>query len=205
MLAVLPPRNSTIMMRRIALILLLLAGAPSCGPGGRAAEHLVRVRPNDNRTPVGHADNGVLVVPLVAMPARWSPAADTGPSLAIAALAVEGEAPLMPGPLVRATLGTRVRMSVRNSLSDTLVLCAVYSERCAPRDTVPILPGATHTMEFVADRPGAFLYHAMRLRHGTNLTDRVGNTRLVGTLIVDSANARPNAAERVMVITSWSK
>src|SRR3954468_7332726 len=102
-------------MRRISLLLLFMTGAASCG---RAAERVVSVRANDNRRPAGHVDNGVLVVPLVAMPARWSPAADTGPSLAIAALAVEGEAPLMPGPLVRATLGTRVRMSVRNSLSD---------------------------------------------------------------------------------------
>lgn len=178
----------------------LLALVSACvGRGGEPAI----VRANDNRASDGLMRNGVLELRLVAQPARWFPASDTGSSLSIPALAVEGREPQVPGPLLRTTLGARVRISLRNALSDTLVLCSPFSGACATKDTLRLLPGRSQSVEFVADRVGAFLYRAVRLR-GRTLDERVGKTQLVGALVVDSVSPSP-ASDRILVITSWAK
>ena len=161
------------------------------------------VRVNDNRTSDGSVTNGTLELRLVARPARWFPASDTGSSLAIPALAVEGGEPRMPGPLLRTTIGAHVKISLRNALSDTLVLCTPFSNACVAKDTVPLLPGKSQSVEFVAERPGAFLYRAVRLR-GRVLDERVGKTQLVGALVIDSVGS-PRVSDRILVITGWAK
>src|SRR5262249_9293539 len=98
---------------------------------------------------------------------------------------------------------TRVRLTLRNALSDTLVLCAPFSNACAPHDTVPILPGASHTIEVLADRPGAFFYRAVRLR-GRLLDERVQRMQLVGALLVDRTRT-PASTPRILVINTWTK
>ncbi len=182
---------------RSAVLAVLVA---ACAHRG---DESTTVRANDNRTSDGSVTNGVLELRLVARPARWFPASDTGSSVAVAALATEGGEPRVPGPLLRTSLGARVRLSLRNALSDTLVLCAPFSNACVVRDTVPILPGTSHTVDFVAERAGAFFYHAVRLR-GHTLDERVGNTELVGALVVDSVPSA-RVSDRILVITGWSK
>jgi FtsP/CotA-like multicopper oxidase with cupredoxin domain len=187
--------------RRFGATLVLVALVAACtGPNYR----LATARANDNRTSGGTLENGILALRVVATPARWFPAADSGPSLRIAAFAAEGGEPMVPGPLLRTSIGTRIRLTLRNALTDTLVLCAPLSNACVLRDTVPLNPGASRTVDFVADRAGAFFYRAMRLRGRHVLDERVGNTQLVGALVVDSTRS-PSAADRVLVITSWSK
>jgi manganese oxidase len=179
---------------------LLIALSVACA--GRRNESAI-VRANDNRTSDGYTADGILNLRLVAMPARWFPASDTASSLSIAALAVEGREPRVPGPLLRTTVGTPVRLSLRNALSDTLVLCVPFSKACVVKDTLPLLPGTSRTVDFVADRAGAFFYRAVRLRGGHTLDERVRNTQLVGALVVDSA--APARPDRVLVITGWSR
>src|SRR5262249_53956382 len=112
--------------------------------------------------------------------------------------------PRMPGPMLRTKLGARVRLKLRNALTDALVLCDPFASGCVAKDTVPILPGNARAVEFMADRAGTFLYRAVRLRDGKTLSATVGRTELVGALVVDSANAA-SPGDRVLVITDWAK
>jgi FtsP/CotA-like multicopper oxidase with cupredoxin domain len=164
----------------------------------------VVARANDNRVAAaGERAGDTLTVRLVAQRAKWFPASDSGPSLSIGTLAIEGQQPLVPAPLIRTRVGTHVRVRLRNTLTDTLVLCAPLSSACAPGDTLPILPGATREIAFIADRPGAFVYRAMKLT-GRRLSRGDDLTGLTGALLIDTTDA-PRANERVFVISGWQK
>jgi FtsP/CotA-like multicopper oxidase with cupredoxin domain len=170
---------------------------------GRHADIAV-ARANDNRVATaGERVGDTLTVRLVAQRAKWFPASDSGPSLTIGALAVDGRQPTVPAPLIRARVGTHVRVSLRNTLTDTLVLCTPLSSTCVLGDTLPILPGASRELSFVADRPGAYLYRAMQLT-GRRLSRGDALTGLTGALVIDTTDV-PRVDERIFVISGWQK
>ncbi len=181
--------------RVVTVVLLAACAAPR--------SEVAIARANDNRVAAGERVGDTLTLRLIAQRAKWFPASDSGPSITIGTLAVEGQQPVVPAPLVRARLGTLVRMSLRNTLTDTLVLCTPLSSTCAPRDTQPILPGATRELSFVADRAGAYVYHAVKLS-GHKLIVGTELSGLVGALMIDTTDA-PRANERIFVIHGWQK
>ncbi len=137
----------------------------------------------------------------MALRARWHPGADDGPSLTVPAFAPEGGGPTIPGPLLRLRPGARVRLVVRNTLADTLVLCTPMRMRCVERDTMRIAPGASGTADFVAAGATTSLYRAHYLRGGKIV--RGGDAQeMMGAILVDSAETG-EARERLMVINSW--
>ena len=71
---------------------------------------------NQNRTPAGKLENGVLNVQLELREGAWRPEADDGPQLFVQALGEAGRAAQIPGPMLRMTEGTRVRVTVANKL-----------------------------------------------------------------------------------------
>jgi hypothetical protein len=88
-------------------------------PADRAVPPLVVA--NDNRTPAGTLRDGALTLELDVIMARWYPEAADGPFVDVAAFAERGKAPMIPGPLVRVPVGTRVRLVIRNTLADTTI------------------------------------------------------------------------------------
>src|SRR6185503_15312828 len=81
-----------------------------------------RVAPNDNRVAAGTRANGVLTLHLEARLGRWFPDGNEGQSLVLPMFAEAGGPPQNPGPLIRVTSGTTIRVSIRNGLSDSTIV-----------------------------------------------------------------------------------
>ena len=160
--------------------------------------------PNDNRTPAGTLQDGVLSIALEATNSMWYPDGDSLPGMPIEVFGEPGKQPITPGPLLRVPAGTELRVSFRNSLErDTLTFYMPSRMRDATvraaLDSVVVAPREAGEMRIRALRPGTYLYHANGRR--TNL-DRVLRIRgfLSGAIVVDSAHHRSRPDDRVMVL-----
>ena len=166
--------------------------------GARAGTRApARAQSNDNRRASGVLRDGALSLQLVAQQARWHPEADDGPAIDVEALGVEGAAPSIPGPLIRVRAGTRVESSIRNALPDTLLVFGLSGP--GGRDTVRIPPGATGHVSRTAETPGTYAYGGTTIV-GDSLHQLGTGNQLLGALIVDGANPRP---DRIFVMTIW--
>lgn len=177
---------------------------PSLVDAGRviAPSAAERILPNDNRTPAGTSGDGTLTLHLVAREGRWFPQSDSGPSIVVQAFAVEGSAPRIPGPLVRVTAGTLVRLMVRNALDSTLVLFGMHEHPGRLTDSVTILPGATRELSFSAGAPGSYFYWGTTT--GAKMEDRNGvDSQLSGAFIVDSSGGVA-PRDRIFVLGAWN-
>ena len=159
---------------------------------------------NDNRSPAGTVRNGVLTVRLVARAVAWQPDGPKGCALTVHAFAEEGRATQIPGPLIRVSAGTEVRVSVRNALPKTLWVRGLQDRAPGILDSTEVLPGATHDFRFTANTSGARYYWAGRIDARVPVSDADG--QLVGALVVDppsQAGSKP-VSDRVMVLTRWT-
>jgi len=159
------------------------------------------VSPNPNTTPVGVFRKGVLTVELEARTSLYRIGGPARPPMTTEAFAELGKDPIMPGPLVRAAVGTEIRLSVRNSLSLPLTLFVPEivrggPDRIAAVDSVVIAPGETGMLTTRATTPGNYVYRATVPTHSAQARRSAG--LLAGALIVDSARA--TAHDRVFVI-----
>lgn len=105
-------------------------------------------------------ENGAKVFELVAQELRW----ETEPGVFVEAMGYNGQ---VPGPELRVNPGDRVRIVLRNEMTQPTVLhfhgLTVPNEMDGvPYITQdPILPGGFFTYEFeVADPPGMYVYHS---------------------------------------------
>jgi FtsP/CotA-like multicopper oxidase with cupredoxin domain len=155
------------------------------------------IAPNDNRQPAGKLENGVLTIGLEARTGTWRPEGEHGRVLdSLAAFAEVGKPLSTPGPLIRVPLGTEVRASLHNRLSQPLIVFGFGKSRGAS-DSVVVAPDATVPVSFRATTPGTFYYTA---RRGLTPVGRFPeDTQLNGFIIVDSPNAPP---DRLFAI-SW--
>jgi FtsP/CotA-like multicopper oxidase with cupredoxin domain len=164
-----------------------------------------RVSPNDNRQPAGTLRDGVLTVRLEARRSDWHPDGDNAPGAEVPAFAEAGKAPQIPGPLIRAAVGTRVTATVHNALpNDTLVVHGLYTREPGGKDASPLqlLPGEERTIEFRLSMPGTYYYWGTTMRRP--LRYRVHeDSQLTGAIVVDSAGAKP-AEDRVFIIGMWA-
>ena len=183
----------------LPLTLLLAAGT---GPG---QQPLPVAAPNDNRTAAGTLQDGVLTISLEAARTMWYPDGDSLPGMPIETFTESGKQPTAPGPLMRVSAGTELRVSVRNSLDrDTLTFYMpariADSTKRAALDSVVLAPGDVRELRVRADRPGNYLYHA----NGRAPLDRVFRIRgfLAGAIIVDSVGSSPRPKDRVFVLLS---
>src|SRR5215207_10940300 len=76
---------------------------------------------NDNRRPAGTLSGGTLTLSLDIVEAAWQPEGEHDPVVRVLAFAEPGKAPVIPGPLLRAPVGTTVRLTLRNR-SDSAVM-----------------------------------------------------------------------------------
>ncbi|AHG90287.1 multicopper oxidase type 3 [Gemmatirosa kalamazoonensis] len=154
--------------------------------------------PNDNRVPAGVTVAGVRRIRLVVQRAVWHPDADDGPSLVTEVLGEEGKTPMIPAPLIRVLVGTRVDATVRNTLADTIVFFAQCGIDC--RDSLFVAPGQTRALPVRTSRPGTYSYASFLYRGGHPYFESAAATQTGGAIVVDSAGAPP---DRVFVIAEW--
>ena len=74
---------------------------------------------NDNRSPAGHLQNGILELKLELRAACWYPEAADGGHVDAYAFAEVGGPPQISGPLIRVPQGTQIHLSVRNTLAES--------------------------------------------------------------------------------------
>ncbi|MEP6509673.1 MAG: multicopper oxidase domain-containing protein, partial [Gemmatimonadales bacterium] len=143
------------------------------------------IEANDNRKPAGVLKNDTLRINLVVQMARWYPEANDGPFVDVAALAEEGHAPTVPGPLIRVPTGTTIIATVRNSLTDSTAWMEGMMTRPSPEDSTAIKRGESHTFTFAAGQPGTYLYSVEPGHTDWNTHER---EQMTSALIVDPVN-----------------
>jgi FtsP/CotA-like multicopper oxidase with cupredoxin domain len=165
------------------------------------------VRANDNRTPAGKLSDGVLTLNLVIGMARWYPESPVGMFVDVAAIAEEGKEPQIPAPLIRVPTGTRIVATIRNTLTDSTIYMRGLMERpAASLDSIPIPPGESRTIRFVAGAPGTYFYMAtpglikLRARPGDDAPER---EQLGGAFVIDPEGQVP--PDRIFVINIWGQ
>jgi FtsP/CotA-like multicopper oxidase with cupredoxin domain len=189
------------MRRRSAF---LLAGLLLAGTRTGHSRAVPALRPNPNLTRAGTMRDGILTVSLEARESAWHMDGPGRPSTTVAAFAETGKTPLMPGPLIRAVQGTKIRISVRNSLTVPLtffVPAAIHGGPDLPNamDSVVIAPAATGTLTIArATAPGNYIYRGVTPDRASTTASLGG--ALAGAIVVDTAGAAATTRDRVFVI-----
>src|SRR5262245_39938661 len=111
---------------------------------------------------------------------------------------------MVPGPLLRAPIGTTVKLTVRNRTDSAVMLGGLRPTIAAERDTLHVPAGATRDLTFKLERIGNFFYWGV-LKGLSGYADRFWlDSQLTGAFVVDSAGAPPpSAQERIWLITEW--
>ena len=159
---------------------------------------------NDNRVAMGRLAGKTLTVALDIVEAGYQPEGEHDPVVRIFAFAEPGKAPTVPGPLLRAPVGTTVRLTVHNRTDSALFMSGLRRSMPAGQDTVQLPAGATREVVFQLDRTGNYFYWAA-LKGLSDFPDRFWlDSQLNGAFVVDSAGAPPPSAnERVWLISEW--
>jgi FtsP/CotA-like multicopper oxidase with cupredoxin domain len=159
---------------------------------------------NDNRHPMGRLSGRTLIAELEIVEAAYQPEGEHDPVVRILAFAEPGKAPTVPGPLLRAPVGTTVRLTVRNRSDSAVMLGGLRRSMDAAKDTVQLAAGATREITFQLDRAGNFFYWAA-LKGLSNFDERNWlDSQLTGAFVVDSAGSPPpTTQERVWLVTEW--
>ncbi len=177
------------------LALLAGVGLLACN----RAETIPAALANDNRVAAGTRAGDTLRLDLVATMARVYPESDSGAFFESAVFGEVGQAPRVPGPLIRVMRGTTIRAAVRNDLSDTLLVIGLRGPSTDVPDTLRIAPGASDSVQTTVKTPGTFAYHAHTRRDGKLVRHGPGE-QLFGAFVVDTLDT-PN--ERVVILNAW--
>lgn len=185
----------------VGLALATGRATPAVSTAQAPADSLPHALSNDNRTPAGRLAGDTLVVRLVAQRVRWHLDRDEDPGFAVLAFAEEGSMPTVPGPLLRVRAGMPIRVAVRNSLADTLVVHGLGSRAESAPDSFVVAPGATNEARFPAAKAGTYFYWATAGPLRRNLDRRYGGaSQLTGAFVIDPADGVP-PDDRILVIT----
>ena len=172
----------------------------------------------DYRSPIGRRVGGEVVATLEARPAAWYPWGEEGQGLRAHVFAVPGERARVPGPMIRVTTGTPVRVRVRNTFPDTLIVRGLADRKPGPpgppaflrRAPLVVPPGATAEAEFTPTTPGSFFFFGRVLGSGWSAGPSPGlpadglDRALTGLIIVDEAGIEPSPGERIFLISHWA-
>ena len=104
----------------------------------------------------------------------------------------------VPGPIIRATEGDRLRIRMANHTSHAHNVHLHGRHDPAMDGWEPIPPGAEFTYEVVAEPFGLHPYHC----HTAPIAEHIGRG-LYGAMIIDPPGGRPPAHEVVLVLGGW--
>jgi manganese oxidase len=159
-----------------------------------------RVVFNDNVEPAGTLRNGVLELRLEVRQGSWYLLGDGSEPGRVLAFAEPGRSPQIPGPLIRVTRGTTVRVVVENPLRSALVIHGLSARRQETLDSLVVPAGGTAERRFVADAVGTYYYWGTTT--GVVLDERMyEDSQLGGAFIVDPPEGSP--PDRVLVLGLW--
>ena len=187
------------------LPLFLLVTSPLVTVPGRAAEltraALPVIEANDNRQPAGTRNGKVLTVQLEARTGLWYPEGPTGLGLEVAAFGEPGKPLQNPGPMIRVSAGTEVRIDLRNSLDRPLTVFGLGKTR-GKTDSLMVAAGGHSAATFLAGTPGIYYYYA-RSAPGPFGGRQEKDAELNGVIVVDAPGAAPRYPDRVFLISWW--
>ena len=177
---------------------------PARAPLPRPAANAPIAKVNDNRVAMGQLTGKTLVAALDVVEAAYQPEGEHDPVVRIFAFTEPGKAPTVPGPLLRAPIGTTVRLTLRNRTDSALFMSGLRLSLAAEKDTIQLPAGATREVVVQIDRTGNYFYWAA-LKGYTSSDERNWlDSQLNGAFVVDSAGApAPSANERVWLISEW--
>lgn len=140
---------------------------------------------NENVVAAGRLEGGTLRVELVARRGLWYPDGPAHLGLPIESFGEIGKPLEIPGPLVRAPLGTRVVATLRNELGHPLTVRGLGAPSSHGSSQLVIPRGATRRVSFVLDRSGTFSY--VGFDRGETIDGRIfDDAELSGAIVVDS-------------------
>src|SRR5579864_801247 len=189
---------------RCSVVALLLALALIAGPS-IAAETLPNIAVNDNRTPAGKLESGVLSLHLEIGKGAWHPRADDASAsepvstIETYAFAEQGHELQTPAPLIRVPQGTEVHLSVHNGLPVETFIHGLEQHPGDAKKPLQLQPGETRQLTFNAGEPGSYLYWATT---GADERDD-SDGAMSGAFVVDDPNSRTD--DRIFVIQLWDK
>ncbi len=189
---------------------VLVSLSPICSVASE--QELPKVSANDNRTPAGHLDAGVLTLHLELRAGKWHPGDDQDEqshaeipgAVEVYSFAEEGHAPEMPGPLVRVPQGTKLHVSVHNLTPVALFVHGLQEHPGKETDMFPLAAGETRQLDFSAGEPGTYLYWASTSPKGVvdGVPDGTDGA-MAGAFIVDAPGAGTD--DRLFMIQLWVK
>ncbi|AMW06147.1 multicopper oxidase domain-containing protein [Gemmatimonas phototrophica] len=200
-------------IRSRALAFAFLAVAVNAVPArAQAGAQLPQATSNEQRTPAGRDVNGERHVTLHAVLAEWRPRGESGPVRKALTFAEEGKAPTTPGPMIRVPAGTRMHVTIRNTLAHPIRVLGLGDRDAAPAPDAPsflpatvrasqlvIAPGETRDVRFTPSRATTSFYKAFP--EGPPASD-IEYGVFEGVYIVDPVGSTPPPGERVMMIST---
>ncbi len=170
---------------------------------GGATPQAPAIRANDNRLPAGLRVGHVLHLSLDARWGRWYPDGPSGDAVPMQAFAQTGEAPQIPGPVIRVPLGTVVIARVHNAIPGSALTVHGLMDRPALRDRPFDVPFAqTRVIRFRAGAVGTYYYWASTTGSAVDHRFR-SDSQLSGAFVVDPPNATQTPHDRIFVIGQW--
>jgi len=139
---------------------------------------------NQNRTPAGKLENGVLTLHLEIRTGAWRAEADDGPQLFVQAFGEAGHPAQIPGPLIRMSVGTTVHVTIANKLDKKATVFGLNTRPGDAQAGVDLAPGESHEWNFEAGAPGTYYYWA---RTTDSKRPLFADAHLNGAYIVDPA------------------
>ena len=188
-------------MRVSVLLLAVLVFAPASPLSALPSSEPDAIAANQNRLPAGQLKNNVLRVALEAREGMWRPQSDNGEGVVVQAFGEVGKPLQIPGPLLRVRSGTRIEVTLRNSLQQELVVHGLHTRPGGGAAALRIAPGATQSVSFDAGAPGTYYYWGTTT--GLDVTARDGaDSQLTGAFVVDPpVGAAPD--DRIFVLGLW--
>ncbi len=144
-----------------AVFVALAATGSALAPSRAVEEPLAGFE--DYRRAAGTHRGDTLDVALDVRTVRWRPEGEGGAELPVLTFVERGRAPRVPGPMLRVSAGTTVRVGLRNDDATRLVVFGLQDHAVgAAHDSVVLDPGADTTVAFRVRTPGTYYYWGRR-------------------------------------------
>ena len=169
-------------------------------PLPRPAANAIRASVHSNHVPAGTRTGATLTIALDIVESAWKPEGDDDPEVPVLAFAEHGEAPTVPGPLIRVPQGTEIRVTLTNRTDSAITIGGLRPGVSESTDTLTIAASGSRELRYRLDKPGSYFYWGAF--GGTTLVDRLWkDSQLNGALIVDPPGGSP--PDHVFLISEW--